>query len=75
MLGALINPDTLLVLIWTVFIYVGLRIIRHGPSLTRLVGAGVTRPRPPSSRTAAGWRSFQRSSSYWESPICGGVRR
>jgi hypothetical protein len=42
MLGALINPDTLLVLIWTVFIYLGLRIIRHGPSPTRLVGAGVT---------------------------------
>jgi predicted membrane protein DUF2142 len=40
MLGALINPDTLLVFIWTAFIYVGLRIIRHGPSLRRLIGAG-----------------------------------
>lgn len=40
MLGALINPDTLLVLIWTAFIYVGLRIVRHGPSLRRLICAG-----------------------------------
>jgi Predicted membrane protein (DUF2142) len=40
MVGALVNPDTLLVLIWTVFIYVGLRIVRHGPSLKRLVGTG-----------------------------------
>jgi 4-amino-4-deoxy-L-arabinose transferase-like glycosyltransferase len=40
MLGALINPDTLLVLIWTAFIYVGLRIVRHGPTLRRLIGAG-----------------------------------
>src|SRR5919108_2574884 len=40
MLGALVNPDTLLVLIWTVFIYIGLRIVRRGPSLRRLVGAG-----------------------------------
>ena len=40
MLGALINPDTLLVLIWTVFIYVGVRIVRHGPTLRRLIAAG-----------------------------------
>jgi 4-amino-4-deoxy-L-arabinose transferase-like glycosyltransferase len=40
MLGALVNPDTLLVLVWTVFIYLGLRIVRHGPSLRRLIGAG-----------------------------------
>jgi 4-amino-4-deoxy-L-arabinose transferase-like glycosyltransferase len=40
MLGALVNPDTLLVLIWTVFIYVGLRVVRHGPSLRRLIAAG-----------------------------------
>ena len=40
MLGALVNPDTLLVLIWTAFIYVGLRIVRHGPTLKRLIGAG-----------------------------------
>jgi 4-amino-4-deoxy-L-arabinose transferase-like glycosyltransferase len=42
MLGALVNPDTLLVLIWTVFIYVGLRIVRHGPSLRRLICAAAT---------------------------------
>jgi 4-amino-4-deoxy-L-arabinose transferase-like glycosyltransferase len=42
MVGALVNPDTLLVLIWTAFIYVGLRIVRHGPSLRRLVAAGAT---------------------------------
>ena len=40
MLGALINPDILLVLIWTAFIYLGLRIVRHGPSLRRLIGTG-----------------------------------
>ena len=40
MLGALVNPDTLLVLIWTAFIYVGLRIVRHGLTLKRLIGAG-----------------------------------
>jgi hypothetical protein len=38
--GAVINPDTFLLLVWTVFIYVGLRIIRHGPSLRRLFAAG-----------------------------------
>jgi hypothetical protein len=42
MLGALVNPDILLVLTWTAFIYVGLRIVRHGPSARRLIGAGVT---------------------------------
>jgi 4-amino-4-deoxy-L-arabinose transferase-like glycosyltransferase len=41
MLGALVNPDTLLVLIWTAFIYGGLRIVRHGPTLKRLIGTGV----------------------------------
>jgi hypothetical protein len=40
MLGASVNADILLVLAWTAFIYVGLRIIRHGPSVKRLVGAG-----------------------------------
>jgi 4-amino-4-deoxy-L-arabinose transferase-like glycosyltransferase len=40
MLGASINADILLVLAWTAFIYVGLRIIRHGPSVKRLLGAG-----------------------------------
>ena len=60
MLGALVNPDTLLVLIWTAFIYVGLRIVRHGPSPKRLIGTGAA-AQPPSSRTVAGWRSFQRS--------------
>ena len=38
-LGAGVNPDILLVFIWTVFIYVGLRIVRHGPTLTRLIAA------------------------------------
>jgi hypothetical protein len=38
--GAVINPDTFLMLVWTVFIYIGLRIIRHGPSLRRLFAAG-----------------------------------
>ncbi len=33
MLGAVINADILLVLAWTAFIYAGLRIIRHGPSV------------------------------------------
>jgi hypothetical protein len=42
MLGALVNADTLLVLLWTAFIYIGLRIVRHGPSLRRLIGAGTT---------------------------------
>jgi hypothetical protein len=40
MLGALVNPDTLLVLTWTAFVYVGLRIVRHGLTLRRLIGAG-----------------------------------
>ena len=40
MVGALVNPDTLLVLVWTAFIYIGLRIVRRGPSLRRLIGAG-----------------------------------
>jgi Predicted membrane protein (DUF2142) len=40
MLGAVVNPDILLVLTWTAFIYVGLRILRHGLTLRRLVGAG-----------------------------------
>jgi 4-amino-4-deoxy-L-arabinose transferase-like glycosyltransferase len=40
MLGALVNPDILLVLTWTAFIYVGLRILRHGITLRRLIGAG-----------------------------------
>jgi Predicted membrane protein (DUF2142) len=40
MLGASVNADILLVLVWTAFIYVGLRIIRHGPSRARLIGAG-----------------------------------
>jgi hypothetical protein len=40
MLGASVNADILLVLAWTAFIYVGLRIIRHGPSVKRLLGAG-----------------------------------
>jgi Predicted membrane protein (DUF2142) len=40
MLGASVNADNLLVLAWTAFIYVGLRIIRHGPSIRRLLGAG-----------------------------------
>ena len=39
MLGALVNPDTFLVLIWTAFIYVGVRIVRHGPTLKRLIAA------------------------------------
>jgi Predicted membrane protein (DUF2142) len=42
MVGALVNPDTLLVLIWTVFIYIGLRIVRHGPTMRRLIGVGAT---------------------------------
>jgi 4-amino-4-deoxy-L-arabinose transferase-like glycosyltransferase len=41
MLGAVINADILLVLAWTAFIYAGLRIIRHGPTAKRQVGAGV----------------------------------
>jgi hypothetical protein len=41
MLGASVNADILLVLAWTAFIYVGLRIIRHGPSVRRLAGAGI----------------------------------
>jgi hypothetical protein len=40
MLGASVNADILLVLVWTAFIYVGLRMIRHGPSPRRLIGAG-----------------------------------
>ena len=40
MLGAVINADILLVLAWTAFIYAGLRIVRRGPSVKRLVGAG-----------------------------------
>ena len=40
MVGAQVTPDTLLVLVWTAFIYVGLRIIRHGLTLKRLVGTG-----------------------------------
>jgi Predicted membrane protein (DUF2142) len=40
MLGAVVNPDILLVLTWTAFIYVGLRILRHGLTLRRLIGAG-----------------------------------
>jgi len=39
MLGGTINPDILLVLAWTAFIYAGLRIVRRGPSLRRLAGA------------------------------------
>jgi 4-amino-4-deoxy-L-arabinose transferase-like glycosyltransferase len=42
MLGASVNADILLVLVWTAFIYVGLRIIRYGPSPGRLIAAGVT---------------------------------
>ena len=42
MVGALVNPDTLLVLIWTIFIYLGLRIVRRGPSMRRLIGVGAT---------------------------------
>ena len=42
MLGALVNPDTFLVLVWTAFLYVGLRIIRHGLTLKRLIGTGAT---------------------------------
>jgi hypothetical protein len=38
--AAVINPDTFLMLVWTVFIFVGLRIIRHGPSVKRLLAAG-----------------------------------
>jgi hypothetical protein len=41
MLGASVNADILLVLVWTAFIYVGLRIVRHGPSPRRLIGAGL----------------------------------
>jgi Predicted membrane protein (DUF2142) len=41
MLGASVNADILLVLVWTAFIYVGLRLIRHGPSARRLIAAGV----------------------------------
>jgi hypothetical protein len=41
MLGASVNADILLVLTWTAFIYVGLRIIRHGPTIGRLAGAGI----------------------------------
>ena len=41
MVGAQVTPDTLLVLTWTAFIYVGLRIIRHGLTMKRLVGTGV----------------------------------
>jgi Predicted membrane protein (DUF2142) len=41
MLGASVNADILLVLVWTAFIYVGLRIVRQGPSARRLIGAGL----------------------------------
>jgi Predicted membrane protein (DUF2142) len=40
MLGGVVNPDILLALAWTAFIYAGLRILRHGPSRGRLAGAG-----------------------------------
>jgi 4-amino-4-deoxy-L-arabinose transferase-like glycosyltransferase len=40
MLAGTINPDVLLVLTWTAFIYAGIRILRHGPTARRLVGAG-----------------------------------
>lgn len=40
MLGGVVNPDILLALAWTAFIYAGLRIVRHGPTLRRLAGAG-----------------------------------
>jgi hypothetical protein len=42
MVGALVNPDILLVFVWTLFIYVGVRIVRRGPSMRRLIGAGAT---------------------------------
>jgi 4-amino-4-deoxy-L-arabinose transferase-like glycosyltransferase len=41
MLGASVNADILLVFVWTLFIYLGLRIIRHGPTTRRLAGAGL----------------------------------
>jgi hypothetical protein len=40
MLAGTINPDVLLVLAWTGFVYVGIRILRHGPTTRRLVGTG-----------------------------------
>lgn len=40
MLGGTVNPDILLALAWTAFIYAGLRILRRGPSTRRLAGAG-----------------------------------
>jgi hypothetical protein len=39
-LGSSINPDVLLLAIWTAFLYVGVRTIRHGPTRGRLVAAG-----------------------------------
>lgn len=40
MLGGTVNPDILLALAWTAFIYAGLRIIQRGPTSKRLAGAG-----------------------------------
>jgi Predicted membrane protein (DUF2142) len=40
MLGAVVNPDILLALAWTAFIYAGVRILRRGPSRRRVLGAG-----------------------------------
>ena len=41
MLGGIINPDILLALTWTAFIYAGLLIVRRGPTPARLAGAGL----------------------------------
>jgi len=41
MLGGIVNPDILLALTWTAFIYAGLRIVRRGPTPGRLLGAGL----------------------------------
>ena len=41
MLGGIVNPDILLALTWTAFIYAGLLIVRRGPTPARLAGAGL----------------------------------
>jgi Predicted membrane protein (DUF2142) len=40
-LGASVNPDMLLATVWTAFIFVAVRTLRHGPTPRRLAAAGL----------------------------------
>lgn len=40
-LGSSINPDVLLATVWTAFLYVGVRMLKGGPTTGRLVAAGL----------------------------------